>query len=150
MDQYKLLKAERRTVYIPDPGRSQGKRVFQFQWRGEDHAIAVATDVGKVVVNEAFTYQLSFHENSLWFILEPRVIVTEDCTSLAQIDIRREVANRVISARYNKKAHNRLLFWLSYLCCVTNPISFVSPSHEDVVVRMTLDSHYAFSSLKSA
>jgi hypothetical protein len=67
----------------------------------ENHAIAVATDVGKVVVNEAFTYQLGFHENSLWFVLGLSYC-DRDGTSLAQIDMH-ERLRRVISVRYNKE-----------------------------------------------
>jgi hypothetical protein len=110
----------------------------------------MAMDDQGVVVNEAFTYQLDFHEDTLWFVLEPHILVTSDGQNLALIDQRRTVANRVMSGRYNAQAHEKLLFWLHFLSSVSTPISFVFPPRDDIGVRIVLDSHYAFSSLRGA
>jgi hypothetical protein len=101
-----------------------------------------------LIANEAFTYQLGFHEDTLWFILEPEIVITSDGQNLIPVDQRRIIVNRVMSGRYNAQMHERLLFWLYFLCSIANPISFVFPPRSSNGIKIVLDSHYAFTSLR--
>jgi NAD-dependent SIR2 family protein deacetylase len=152
-EQYGLCRAGRRIFYVPDPAICNGERAFQFRHKGKQISVPKATehatDGQTFVVNEAFTYQLDFHDDMLWFILEPRVIVTSDGRNLAPVEQRRVIANDVMSRRYNQQAHERLLFWFYYLASILNPITFNFPPNDELSVRFTLDSHFAFSSRRS-
>lgn len=149
-ERYGLYRARRRTFYILDPTLYNEERAFKFQHLGKQISVPRAmeyTSSGiRIIVNEAFTYQLDFHEGSLWFILEPRVVVTNDGRNLAPMEQRRIIANDVMSRRYNRQAHERLLFWFYYLSSITDPITFNFPPSDEPGVRFVLDSHFAFSS----
>ncbi|HUV60468.1 MAG TPA: SIR2 family protein [Desulfatiglandales bacterium] len=149
-DKYGLFRLGRRTFYVVDPAISSRAREFRFQHQGKQFSIPMAVDRDwcgqRVIVNEAFSYQLGFHEGTLWLILRPEVVVTSDGQVLAPVEQRRAIANPILSQRYNMGAHERLLFWFYYLSSITNPISFVFPSRYDPSVQIVLDTHYAFSS----
>jgi len=149
-DQYELCRVGRRTFFIPDPALDGKERVFEFQHKDERISGATATEYTmkgqSFIVNEAFSHQLDFHEDTLWFILEPSVVVTSDGRNLAPEERRRVIVNDVVSKRYNREAHERLLFWLYYLSSITDPITFNFPPGDEPGVRFTLDSHFAFSS----
>jgi NAD-dependent SIR2 family protein deacetylase len=151
-DQYGLYGVghRSRSFYIPDPAIYKKERAFEFTHKGKQTSVPRATEYTMsgqdFVINEAFTYQLDFHEDTLWFILEPRVVVTSDGQNLATVEQRRVIANDVMSERYNRQAHERLLFWFYYLSSITQPITFNFPPRDAPGVRFILDSHFAFSS----
>lgn len=147
LEKYGLQGIGRSTFFIPDPVLQGRDRSFQFQHQREQYSIMVAVNDQGMIVNEAFTVQLEFHEEALWFVLEPHVVVTSDGQDLAPFDQRKTTVNRVMSGRFNFEMHERLLFWFYYLSSICNPISFIFPPDDDSGVKIILDSHYAFTSL---
>jgi hypothetical protein len=98
------------------------------------------------MVHQAFGFQLESHEGTLWFVLEPRVVVTTDGNTLAPVEQRRAVANRAMATVFNAQMHERLLSWIYYLASISQPISFALRDIVEVVSQIALDEHYAFSS----
>ena len=149
-EEYGLCRVGRRTFYISDPAIYNEERVFKFKHKGRQISVQRAMEYNSngvsVIVNEAFTYQLDFHEGILWFVLEPGVVVTNDGRELAPVEQRRIIANAVMSKRYNRQAHEQLLFWFYYLSSIAYPITLSFPPGDELCVRFTLDSHFAFSS----
>jgi len=141
-----LRKVGRDLFYLPDPKRRDASRAFRFTHGDSEYTVNVAANSSGNVLNEAFSLQLDFHEDTLWFVLEPTIVVTSDGISLAPVDQRRYLTNQEVSRRYNPRAHLMLLFWIYYLASISDPITFTFPPNEEVGVRIVLDAHYAYSS----
>jgi len=148
---YGLVRAGRRDhrlFYVPVDLPLTTDHTFSFDYRKQTYSIPLAVKKSGVVFNEAFSFQLDYEEDALWFVLQPRVVVTANGRELAPVEKRR-LANAELSSRYNKTSHDRLLFWLSYLTKVATPITFSFPSKAFPACRMVLDIHYAYSFLEA-
>ena len=145
--QYGLIPLHRNLFYHSDPRPHGGDRIFVYNHKGAPHRHPVAREQGDVVVHEALEFQLDFRQDKLWFVIEPRVVVTTDGVQLAPIAQRKLVSSLVLSGRYNSHTHDILLFWLYYLSSRSSPICFWLPSLSgEPCARLVLDEHYAFSS----
>jgi NAD-dependent SIR2 family protein deacetylase len=149
VERYGLRRIGRRSFFICDPVLQGAERNFRFQHQREQHSIMVAMNDQRAIVHEAFAFQLEFHEESLWFILNPNVEVTSDGENLVPFEQRKITVNRIMSGRFNMEIHERLLFWFYYLSSICTPISFMFPPEDDSGVKIVLDSHYAFTSRKA-
>jgi len=133
------------TFFIPYDGRSE-IRDFEFTFNNRRYKITPVTRNEGYFVNEAFTYQLAYNETSLWFLLEPTVVITSDGSTLAPVEVRRRLTNKILASRYNDRANDLLLFWLHYLRADQRSITFSFPLLEETGFHLVLDTHYAFSS----
>lgn len=147
VEKWGLLQIGRNTFYLRDPQTEDKKREFTFEHRGKHYTVSTATNADRVVINEAFSFQLDFHEDDLWFILEPTVVVTTDGYNPAPKDLRKTITNSTVSGRYNDDVHKMLLFWHYYLGSKSNPITFMFPPNEGTAVQLVLDESYAYSSV---
>jgi NAD-dependent SIR2 family protein deacetylase len=143
---YGLIQAgwrENRLFYIPVKKPLDSDR-FEFTFRNKQYSIPLAEERKGVIVNEALGVQLDYHEDALWLVLVPRVVITTDGKTLAEKEKRR-LANTVLSARFNDKSHERLLFWLHYLMKKSSPITFAFPSVHAPACKIILDTNFAYS-----
>jgi hypothetical protein len=147
---FKLLRLSRRTYYLPDPALQGQSREYSFQHQGRDFRIQLVTEFQGLRVNEGFACQLTFHEDTLWFVLEPRAVPTVDGSAVAPVESRKVVTNLVMSRIYNAQMHEKLLFWIYYLASIHQPIVFTLRDGDEVVAQIELDQHYAYSSITRA
>lgn len=146
---YGLVLLGRRTFFIPADDERVLRAHFEFRHAGSPHRVLQARRQGDVIVCEAVRVQLEYHDGSLWFVVEPTVVVTRDGRTVAEKDRRQAVVNEVLSGRYNAASHEMLLFWLSYLKCIRDPIAFSLLPADRGGTKIVLDSHYAFSSART-
>lgn len=70
------------------------------------------------VIYEAFEYQIDFYDDNLYFIILPTVHVidkrTEEMAQHSKYEMR-NIANKVISNRYNATVGEKLKFWRGFL-----------------------------------
>lgn len=101
-------------------------------------------------VHPAFSYQLRFHDNNLFFVLNPEVVLTSNGRDLLVSPNKKVICNDIVSRRYNRKVHDYLLFWLHYLSDQNGNIEFIyPPDMEPMAAKFSLENHYSYSCLES-
>lgn len=101
-------------------------------------------------VHPAFSYQLRFHDNNLFFVLNPEVELTSNGRDLLVSPNKKIICNDIVSRRYNLDVHNYLLFWLHYISDQSGNIEFTyPPGIEPAAAKFSLENHYSYSYLES-
>jgi NAD-dependent SIR2 family protein deacetylase len=144
---YCLNRKDRHTFFLSASAIQGNGGIFKYKHLGKQYSMSVVQNESDAFVNEAFSFQLEYHEENCWFILVPQVVITSDGLNLDQLVRRKIISNKVLSKRYNIKVHEMLLFWYYYLLSFSNPISFVFPPRDETGVKIVLDGNFAFSSL---
>lgn len=94
----------------------------------------------------ALSYGLEFHDNHLYFIIKPELVLTSNGRDLLGVQDRKFLMNEILYEWYNQRHNHQLLFWLNYLKRGTGNIEVTFPPlHPTPAIRFRLDNVYCMS-----
>jgi NAD-dependent SIR2 family protein deacetylase len=147
-EQKSLKQLGNRNFYLLPNGNS----TYSFKDKESNETIRVNLSERKYLkdttccAHPAFSYQLQFHDNELYFVLKPEVVLTSNGKDLLVSPNKKIICNEITSKRYNKALNDQLLFWLDYLSDDNGNIELTYPPDVSIpLVKFSLGQNYAYS-----
>lgn len=154
LSRQKHLKMLGRRIFYLLP--EDNRQLYTFTYDKEQKTIPLASSFSskwsKGVTcfhHPAFSYKLEYHNDELYFVLQPEIILTRNKYDLLDSTQMKVIANEIRSSMYNQQVSDYLLFWLDFFKGNSGGIEFTyPPGVEPPIARFLLEDDYSLSSMR--